>query len=147
MYDHARQRNAIGNSSVEIGVAGSTFFDSFSGVHLMNASKFFVPGAVAATVVAVATLAYAQNTTTSPTPTHPAVQSTPGQPTPAESPATPAATHPAMQGGQGQPMPADATTPSQGSTSTTGGMSPAPSAVPADNSSTITERPARSDRG
>jgi hypothetical protein len=113
----------------------------------MNASKFFVPAAVAATVVAVATLAYAQNTTTSPTPTRPAVQGSPGQPMPAESTATPTATHPAMQSGQAQPMPADSTTPSQGSISTTGGMSPAPSVVPVDNSSTLTERPARNDRG
>jgi hypothetical protein len=147
VYDHAGPRDVIGKSCVEIGVADSTFFDNFSGVHFMNPSKFFVPAAVAATVVAVATLAYAQNTTTSPTPTHPAVQSTPGQPMPADSAATPTTTHPAMQGGQGQPMPADSTTPNQGSTSTTGGMSPAPSVVPADNSSTITERPARSDRG
>jgi hypothetical protein len=112
----------------------------------MNPSKFFVPAAVAATVVAAVTLAYAQNTTTSPTATHPAMQGTPAQPMPADSTTSPTAAHPAMQGGQGQPMPADSTTSNQGSTSTTGGMSPAPSVVPTDNSSMITERPARSDR-
>ena len=129
----------------------------------MNPSTFFVPAAVAATVVAAATLAYAQNNTTSPTATHPAVQVTPAQPMPADSTTSPTATHPAMQGTPGQPMPADSTTPTQGGTSTTGGMSSGPSTtkppstgtpttatsrvVPAaDGSSMVTERPAVSDR-
>jgi len=80
---------------------------------------------------------------------------------PADCTTSPTNAHPAMQGGQSQPMPADSTTPSQRGTSATGGMSPGPSptrtqststsvtttrVVPADDSSVITERPARSDR-
>jgi hypothetical protein len=103
----------------------------------MKLSKFFVSTAVTSAVVAAVGLAYAQNTTTSPT----------------------AASAPATQG-QTQPMPADSTMPSK--PSTTGGMSTGPStatgttpstgtpdttrAMPADSSSMSTERAARADR-